>query len=372
MADYIVYRTRVSVITPLHIGSGNTLLHEYDYAIHEGRTWRIDEFSLLDAQDVDNPRMAEHLASTPPVQLLQPGDFKEDGHLFRYIIQGTPRSAAEGAEVQEQLKDYRDCPYLPGTSLKGALRTALAWHGWKQKNLKLDIAKLDRRREWAAQNFERDIFGATPNKSLLRALHVGDSQSVPADALMLLNVRVVNIDGKLSAPIELEAIRPDTIFESQMKFDWALFSEWARKQGLNLSGGEWLKSLGHIVNQHAQDRIAHELHWYKTLPNGGRLASFYERLSQSEMGEGRFLLQLGWGTGWEDKTLGSRLQANADFMERLIKDYRLTRGRRQRGDPFPKSRRVAMAYTRNPQGKIVGETPAYPLGWVLVEMTEKR
>lgn len=369
MADYTLHHVKVSVITPLHIGDGRTLLHEYDYAIHGGHTWRINETALLDAQNVDDPRLAEQLARTPPARLLGQGDFHPESQFFRYVIKGTPRSEAEGAQVQEQMKDFSDRPYLPGSSLKGALRTALAWYAFGEKKLKPDIAKLDRRREWAAQNYERDLFGATPNKSLLRALQVGDSQPVPSERLMLLNVRVLNRDGSLGSPVELEAIRPDTAFELDMKLDWALFSEWARQGGFQLSGENWLRSLSAIVNQHSRQRIEKEQNWFKDIPNAGRLAAFYQRLAQSGGDEQRCLLQLGWGAGWEEKTFGSRLQADADFMEKIIGDYGLTRrGKRQRGDPFPKSRRVAMAYTRNAQGEITGESPAYPLGWVLVEL----
>jgi len=29
-----------------------------------------------------------------------------------------------------------------------------------------------------------------------------------------------------------------------------------------------------------------------------------------------------------------------------------------------------MAYRRNPQGEVIGEIPALPLGWVLVEISD--
>ena len=54
-------------------------------------------------------------------------------------------------------------------------------------------------------------------------------------------------------------------------------------------------------------------------------------------------------------------------MERLIKDYSLARGRRKPGDPFPKSRRVAVTFAQSANGQRT-ESPAFPLGWVLVEM----
>lgn len=369
MPEYAVYTLKVSVLTPLHIGSGEDLLHEYDYAIHNGRTWRLNDAALLEAQDVDDPALADKLARTPPARLLQPADFRPNSPFFRYVIQGTPRSQAEGAQVREQLKDAFDRPYLPGSSLKGALRTALAWYAWRQRGLRPDLGKLGRRREWAAQEYEHMLFGPNPNHDLFRALQVSDSQPVGAERLMLVNARVLNRGGTLGSPIELEAIRPDTVFELTLKLDLALFDAWARRRDLNLRGGEWLRNLPTVIGDHTRQRIAREIAWFKPVAAGQRVLTFYQQqLGAARLRDNQALLQLGWGTGWEGKTFGSHLQQDPRFLERVIQNYRLARGRRQPGDPFPKSRRVVVSFIQDNQGRR-REVPAYPPGWVLLEMS---
>jgi CRISPR-associated protein Csm5 len=52
-----------------------------------------------------------------------------------------------------------------------------------------------------------------------------------------------------------------------------------------------------------------------------------------------------------------------------LRDYKLARGKRQSGDPFPKSRRVLVKVEQSPNGQK-REIPVVPLGWVLVEMEE--
>ncbi len=372
MSDYVLYRVRATLLTPLHIGNGRELLHEYDYAIFNGRTWRINEAALLDAQDADDVALASKLAALKPATLLKPpADFCVETGYFRYVVQGTPRSQAPGAQLREQLKDVYDRPYLPGSSLKGALRTGLAWYAWRQRSLTPQVNDLGRRREWAAQPYEHMLFGPNPNHDVLRALQVSDSQPAGADRLMLVNARVLGRGGGLGSPIELEAVRPDTVFELTLKVDEALFSAWAREARLNLPGEDWFKRLAEIMRAYATQRIQRELSWFEAIPGAARLAEFYRGLQEAKLANNRFLVQVGWGAGWGAKTLGLHFERHPSFMERVISEYRLARGKRKVGDPFPRSRRVAVRVERGPNGER-RETPAMPLGWMLVELEPRR
>lgn len=370
---YRIYRMTVHTLTPLHIGNGRELLNQYDYAVHNGYTWRINEDALLEAQWSDDLKLADRLAEIPPAQLLRPHDFQPDSALFRYVIRGTPRSAAPGAVLREQLKDAYDHPYLPGTTMKGVLRTALAWTAWRLHKLRPERARLGRDRRFAGQWYEQELFSEhsskAPNKDTLRALHVSDSEPVSPERLILVNARVLNRRGNLGAPIELEALRPETKLQLTLKVDRVLFSEWAKQHGLHLRHGDLLYQLPQVLRAYGEHRLSQELRLLESVPNSGRLVQLYRKWQHEALAENEFLLQLGWGTGWEAKTFGSRLQSDPGFMEALLQDYKLARGKRQRGDPFPKSRRVLVKVERPPNGQV-REIPVVPLGWVLVEMEE--
>jgi len=73
------------------------------------------------------------------------------------------------------------------------------------------------------------------------------------------------------------------------------------------------------------------------------------------------VLPIGWGTGWESKTLGSSLLRQDDrTFERLLHEYRMTKEQQRRpGDPFPKSRHLVLDERRQ---------PALPLGWVRIRL----
>ncbi|RLC90503.1 MAG: type III-A CRISPR-associated RAMP protein Csm5 [Chloroflexi bacterium] len=368
MTDYRMYDVQATLLTPLHIGSGVELLNEFDFAIYQGRTWRLNENALLAAQAVEDPAVAERLARTPPAQLLERADFRPDSEFFRYVVRGVPRSNAAGAQVKEQLKDAYDHPYLPGTSLKGALRTALAWVLWAKKGLKPEAHKLKRSAKFAGQNYEHELFGRDPNHDLLRALQVSDSAPVSAAQLMLANAQVIHRNGHLAAPVELEAVKPDTVFPLTLKVDRALFSQWAGRD--RLQGLSALEQLATLVQTHTAARLKEEVAWFKGVDSARPVLGFLSQLQQMKLPPHMCILQLGWGTGWLDKTLGSHLQVASRFFDGVMRDYRLARGKRQSGDPFPKSRRVLVQVRRSRDGRTMAR-PVSSIGWLLLELKER-
>jgi len=371
MTAYTIYDVTVSVLTPLHIGSGKELLNEYDYSICNGRTWRLNESALLEAQEVEDSDTAALLGRTPPAQLLQEGDFRPDSGFFRYVLAGMPRSQAAGAQLREQIKDAFDRPYLPGSSFKGALRTALAWNAWRIRGMRADTGKMGRRRQWAGQRLEREIFGHGPNQDFLRALHVGDSEPTGTDRLLILNASVIGSGGKAGAPIEMEAVAPDTQFRLTLKVDDALFSDWATRHQLRLEGEDLLTKLPRAVQRHSLAYARRELAWFKGISSARQVAGFYQQVVEARLRSDRFLICLGWGTGWASKTFGSHLQEQPEVMEHILREFKMVRGSRRAGDPFPKSRRAVIQAARDSQGRLQ-ENPVTPLGWCLVEMKERR
>ncbi|MEW5958019.1 MAG: type III-A CRISPR-associated RAMP protein Csm5 [Chloroflexota bacterium] len=369
--DYTVFDVTVTPLTPLHIGSGETLLQEYDFHVMGNITYRLNQDAILTEQEVADPQQAELLARTPPAQLL---DDKRDYHagsrFIRYRLAGRPRSKREGAELREQIKTVRNEAYLPGSSLKGAIRTALTWHGWAEQRLSPQKTDLEGNPKYAGRRLEQQLMGRDPNHDLLRALQVSDSAPTDADCFMVLNAQVMMARG-LGSPIEVEAIRPDTPFHLTMKIDTRLLGDWAGQNQLRLGGNPtWLTALPQYIQAHTRQRLESGWEWFKKKPDAKQAAGLYRQLLGVKLPENSCLLQIGWGTGWGGKTYGSRLQANGPLMEFIISKYRLARGRRNPGDAFPKSRRVAVSVAKDPAGKFK-PVPGLPLGWVLMELKER-
>jgi len=365
-----VYRLTLQTLVPLHIGDGHELHQDFDFAVHQNRTYRLDEDAILLAKG-DRLRPDRQGHYPPPGKLLDEADFQRAA-FFRYVLNGSPRSQQTDAILRTFLKDVYDRPYIPGSSLKGALRTALAWTGWPEVKPRLERSAIGRHRAWAGQPLERKLFGPDPNHDLLRALHVSDlfaaKAAKPAQGLMLVNAQVLTLRSH-GSPIELEALAGDLTFQGSLTVEDALFAPWAEKELGFQNRRHWLdgKEMMARVQAHSQARIHKLQSWFARADGGEVVARFYRQLAAANPGPNRALVQLGWGTGWDGKTFWSHLQSDAQLFEQLVSEFRLSKtGRsaapRRPGDPFPKSRRVAMIVKdRVPRA-------AAPFGWALLEL----
>lgn len=361
------YKLTITTLSPLHIGTGNTLRQGYDYVTHRGQTWVFDAEVLADMLYEHDPDEFEKMVQgVPASDLIRPDEYDPASPLFRYVLRGEPRSKGKGAELQEQLKDPWDRPYIPGSSLKGALRTALAYVGWQQRKLPFSLSDLGNSPKFAGQAMENKVLagrGATPYYSLMRALQVGDSAPGEKGDLQLLNVQVA-VGDKAGSPIELEAIRRGVTFEATLTLDGYLRQDgitaqlgWQKDQLL------WLKNLPVVVNGFTGRRLADEIGRWR---EAKALRSFYVTLVKMYEEEldprSEFLLQLGWGGGWDSKTFGDILTRDGQVFEKVVEKYGKTmvrQGKYKAGDTYPKSRRVVVN---------ASDQPVLPLGWIKVRM----
>ncbi len=339
----------VEVISPLHVGSGSgRLLADYDFALERGTVWVIDQAKLLERFTDEELRHG-----TPEVRLsrrLRPGEHEA---CAAYSL---PAGSGVGSEILPCIKDVEGRPYLPGSSLKGALRTVAAWHAAGEMGVPRGD-ELGPNPKYAASRWEKRVFGRDPNHDLMRALLVDDSAPVPLDRLELAQVSVYSLRGPELARkgqnflFSVEALRPGTQLACRVGIAEGLLSEPSLRFGERRG---WIEGLCQMGRERAAKAIAAEKLFYREcrqIP----LIQFYERLERlaSDLAENQFPLQMAWGSGWAAKTLGSPLSEGA-MMEEVRGRYRLGRP----GAPFPKSRRLIER----------GGAPSEPPGWVKVTL----
>jgi CRISPR-associated protein Csm5 len=381
--ESVIYTATLELLSPLHIGTGTTLLEGVDWVQDGSWVYVADQNRLLGsvldralAEGQDQAEVVEAITGMKLADLRGAGwltrdDFREDSPLFRYRLRGQPAMN----QIAEAIKDVYGRPYVPGSSLKGALRTVLAVGG--ASVLKTDLSHPGRSRSWAAQPIEREIFGSDPNHDLLRALQVGDTVPVEATQLDLERVNVfptaqqTEYGRSQGLDVDVEALRKGTTLTATIKVDGTLFGDdtpFGRSVEKELGFGKkrnWLARLPKWAQTVTGRRIANEIEFLESKTGGEAAAGFYKRLAGvwETLGENELLVQVGWGTGWSSKTFGRMLQHDPEAFERLVSDYRLSPQDRQRraGQPFPKSRKLVRR----------GDRPAEPLGWIKVTLEPK-
>lgn len=435
----------IHCLSPVHVGTGRQFT-KFDGVYHERRWYMIDLDRVL-MRGVDANALARDMserAFTWSAWLQERAIAPSDVSAYDLPCPQDP----EETPIREAVKDVYGKPYLPGSSIKGAIRTAILWHLLRGDVERLDcvrryvqlclkameiferlserrafdrpeehraalaeifrvrddeaaalqrtlyralnvderrlanewsmfrqrLQRLGRSREWLAQPLERALLGRDPNHDLLRALQVSDTLPVGLDRLAVglvwtytqRGARLVEKreeDGEYK--VFAEWLAPETTLEFELRTDDFLFTDIAEAE-LHFRGEkeEALRQLARTCNDYARAVISTERTFFD---EGGlrSLADFYAELEAmlDDLAEGAFLLNLGWGGGWEMKTVGDLLRRTLSPEEfvQLRRQYQLGEDpKTHRIDPealFPHTRRIAYE----------GGAPMYPLGWVRVE-----
>lgn len=363
------HKITLRTLSPVHVGTGEEWRLGFDFVLANGQTWIFNEDAVLQAkEDRLKPDARGHYPL--PGSLLTEKDF-DNAALFRYVLRGQPPSEKADARLKPFIKDPYDRPYIPGSSLKGALRTALAWTGWNEAQMpRLRREDIGRNRSWAGNPLEKKLFGKDPNYDLLRALQVSDlhGPQQPGEGLAAVKAQVLT-QSAAQSPIGLEALVGEVEFHGSLTIDDALFKPMAAKLGFS-NRKRWLDELLPRAQKHSRARLQKLAAWFENVqppaPSAERIAAFYRQLLGLNLAPNQAFMQIGWGAGWDGKTFWTHLQQDEYLFERLVSEFRLDkagrRSNRHPGDPFPTSRRVAVS------GKKDEAKPIAPFGWVLVEM----
>lgn len=346
---------RIKTITPLHIGCGQTLLEDFDWVRGDKAVLVLDQERIWHDFLTQNEAADMALLQQPPAKLLRDSEKRPGSPSIKYVLNGLPKGSDQ-RELLAVIKNVYGQPYLPGSSLKGMLRTVLLWALVHEQSHPLDINRLGNNAKTAAQALEYDFLGKDPNHDVLRVLRVGDSTPLGLETLTLRTVYAFGPANPI--PINLEAVKGGVETRCIVSFDNAL----ARDSSLGFfpRAVKMLSDLPALARAWAKTRLdeeklfAHRKSWTQAEAAIDQLIKLNNRLSG-----GSFIIQLGWGTGWLGKTIGPALSQGQ--RELLIDRYRLGRGRRQQGSAFPASRRL----TASVDG--TQSLPNAPMGWLRID-----
>jgi CRISPR-associated protein Csm5 len=349
----------------VHVGSGEKLAKNFNFFRQGSKIHVINSSKMFDAvEKLGANRIKEFTQAVEGkniVAWLQKQGIHLDGiSAYSFTLAGdkTPR------EIHAHIRDAFGNPLIPGSSLKGALRTAIIRKLVRTANnsrlLNSEISAIKKRDKGprpqeADKYFLKNLLGDDPKTNLLRTLTVGDftfsSQNMNIhevyvyrmDSPFGLNMtRKKNRNSRLMAPIVVEKLSESSDSRGIISFDEFLPDKDDKEKCFKFKAKlslPWLLDACLSLTQHT---IETELQFLKDKagkPVDG-LRGFYTRLSEQieNLPENEVIIQMAWGSGWRSMT--GQLLKSDDLSDDLRKKLRLAD--RYLSFPFPKSRRLTL------------------------------
>ena len=381
-------RYRLTCLTPLLVGDGRKL-SPIDYMVWKDHVnvldqWRI--FRLL----ARGPRLDGYLAQLKKADKLDFaswGGFAQNFAGRRIPFESPAYSTYWNRAMGESLHiptfaSGASGQYLPGTAVKGALRTGMVFANWRDGMLQ-DVAartKSDRPPRRPAESVEDQGLGGA-GVSRMRFISAGDSSIVNTSDFKIYLLRTSTlvprganlalgwkqsprgaVDGNRpedSTPIFAEMAVPGTVFRG----DWIekkFFLQPEVRRSVRWPEGFNRARLFEAVNIYAAGLIALQRQ-YASMAGMGLLDKSLEELEQrlAQAGQrGSCMVNMGWGGGltakaaWLDAT-------NPDYRQ-ILQAYQIYNRALASNLPFPKTRRIV----------FLNNKPATLPGWAEITVEE--
>ncbi len=352
---------KLTALTPLLAGDGQRL-SPIDYMV-----WK-DQVNVLDQRRIfrllaKGPRLESYLAQLRKAEKL---DFASwGGFAQNFAGRRIPFEHASSTTYWEQARAENlfiptfcsgpNGPYLPGSAIKGALRTGLVFTRWNAGVLREIASRMegDHPPRKPGEAAELMTLGATTSDPM-RVVSTADSGTIPASAFKIYLLKISTLQqrpGKLELgwkpnPAFAEMATPGTAFTGEIhEIAW-------RKR--NSSG---IEQIFKSANQHAEKLLAVQKQYAETagLP---RLKASLESIETSlaDLGQKGCIVNLGWGAGLLGKA--AFLDTEDEEYRRILKQVPFYSNAIRSGMPFPKTRRIV----------FLENQPASLPGWAKLEI----
>jgi CRISPR-associated protein Csm5 len=385
---------RIEAVTPVFIGRGEEIT-PFDYVLTD------DRFAVFDVQKYFRKKSGRVEDFYRTVN-RNPGEFslsdflsndRTDRDCWKYsvkssilikkILEESIRAKKPEMAVKSHIKeDLTGNPYIPGSSIKGAIRTAFLYNILrKDKNhVKKEMEKLISEaknasfhdRKFIEKKLRNPFFLSEPftgkcdrandaQKDLFRFLTVQDF--FPSEDCMSLNlVDTYSMYSYKGYKTVYETINKGTLLEGNINVNKDIFHEkfkyiisWDNASLMDI------KKLFQMINFFTLDILDHEIWFFENLKGvyPVKVREFYKDFIE-EVGDAKnntAYLSIGQGSGWHKMTVGLLLKEfldDEDFIE--LRDI-LNLAKHRLAFEYPKSRKLIM---EKPGEGVL------PVGWLKI------
>jgi CRISPR-associated protein Csm5 len=384
----------VRILSPVVIGTGERCNPMGFFVADDGRVWVVDERKFIEV--LIERGLAEGFRIWLEGQLQQNRRPNLKGFFDAKEILGEEKSAEKKTEIlqasvayvlplvslRQRMLRFNLClktpdhrPYIPGSELKGAIRTAVLAKMLNDdvnllrqlaQNLRPNMTRGQMNALWQGNEWlllRRNQNDRDAHNDLFRGIAISDSEPLPTDALRIYAAKRLNMSRDVT--VFVEAIAPNS--ETKVTLSVACPDRWLQAIGLTDKAGwlDWTK-LAHALYEHSNailDFIAKKFPAREFPQVQAKAQKLKEQNKPDEP-----LVCLGWGQGFLSITMTEPLRQKfptayetlRQAMAQAIRQYERTKQ-----NNFPKT--IWAALDANSQ-------PSDLFGWVqlIARLTERR
>lgn len=357
---------KLKTLTPVHIGSGRELSRDVEFLKMGNEVGVVDEKKILSIIGEENiplwVSMIEKQESLIDyLQKRQPG--LKLSQLSSRKMPLFTNNFSRTKTLKEQLIDGMGHPFIPGSSIKGAIRTAILNillkdlnYNWKEDELKNKWGK------FSDKNIQTRIFGSDPNHDFMRFLKIGDAL-FESDSLIAISVLSMNYlfdrtkrDEKFLLLTESIAVEEETSIG--LKLDIELWQKNIEALEIKQPIPDFMKnyeSLFQAINSFTGELVRNEIDFWEEDKSLNAVEDYLEELENvlktvKNCNSKETVLRLGHGSGWIFMTGG--WIKNEDLIDNQLY-YKIEDSTRPRNNLykdyfFPKTRRM------DEEGELLG------------------
>lgn len=347
-------RVKVTTLRSVHIGNGNLLQNNTDFIVDGDNIYIIDPEKVLDIigiEKLDSWVSAIERRENIKEFLGRVGKQCSPEEYASRVIENYS-SISNDKTLKECIHDGRGYPYIPGSSIKGAIRTALLSSMINSSPNKYNLNDVNHFGKMGSSNLEKKLFGDVQD-SLFKYLRVGDAFFDKGSEVAIdeINLNIRNNHNKLedkSKPQSIEVISDDC--ESECNITLALNNH---RLAFNRNNSvkplpiemQSLSSLFQTINHHTQKLIEEDIEFWKTISQEKDGADEYidsisgviQDIEECESGK-ECVLRVGHASGWRFTT-GAWTEPYPWFESHVVPASR-PRNHLYQDYDFPKSRRI--------------------------------
>lgn len=324
------YNVKLLPLTDIHIGSGKDI-EAYEYTVKAGYMYRIDMSEVFDK--MSNSKKENFYKILKKNNLFNIRSWIHDNYReeWGYIYKEKVSSDFE-KYYKEKLDDrsqensqlsifefigYNDKKYIPGSSIKGALRTAFIYSYFLENEKKYEVEKKKNEAQIMEANIlnakkidkNQNITGLEPKKDPFKTVKIFDTEEIELDkfTVNVLQIKEGNLFCEVLSGIYNEIDKLEKVnFEKGINFNIVL-TEYSLK---NNSSMDYKKNLGiKELLDSLDDKTENILNFEiekESKKDGHNLKEFYEFLKKifnSFKSRNISLIRIGKYTGFNDKTI---------------------------------------------------------------------